>query len=64
MLTLKQKNLLIKWIEKSKHKITGADDLNIKQYQKLTDVKDFDDFEIQVNEFIHAYNYAKEYKYI
>ena len=63
-LALKQKDLLIKWIEESKHKITGADDLTLEQYQRLTDIKDFDGFEVKVNGFLHAYNYAKEYKYI
>ena len=60
----KQKGLLIKWVELAKGKITGADDLNIVQYQKLTEINDLPDFEKQVNEFLHAYNYAKEYHYI
>ena len=60
----KQKGLLIKWAEISKGKITGADDLSIVQYQKLTEINDLPDFEKQVNEFLHAYNYAKEYHYI
>ena len=63
-LNTKQKELLIKWVETSKGKITGADDLSITMYQKLTEIKDMPDFEKQVNEFLHAYNFAKEYHYI
>ena len=65
-LTTKQKELLIKWVElaKGEIKITGADDLSITMYQKLTEIKDMPDFEKQVNEFLHAYNFAKEYHYI
>ena len=50
-----QKELLIKWVNLSKGKITGADDLSIIMYQKLTEINDIPDFEKQVNEFIHAY---------
>ena len=60
----KQKGLLIKWAEIAKGKITGADDLSIVQYQKLTEINDLPDFEKQVNEFLHAYKFAKEYHYI
>ena len=59
-----QKGLLIKWVELSKGKITGADDLSITQYQQLTEINDLPDFEKQVNEFLHTYNFAKEYHYI
>ena len=64
MLTLEQKDLLIKWVGLSKGKITGADDLSITMYQKLTEINDMPNFEKEVNEFLHAYNYAKEYRYI
>ena len=63
-LNTEQKGLLIKWVDIAKGKITGADDLSIVQYQKLTEINDLPDFEKQVNEFLHAYNFAKEYRYI
>ena len=54
-LNLKQCGLLIKYIELSKGTITGADDLTLEQYQRLTDINDFDGFEKKVNNFIHHY---------